>query len=222
MKQLIYHNPLSCREDTKDFILEGQGRVSFECGRMRLQSLLSQEEHGQKANIVYWCNQTFPKNIEITWDFWQLADHGLCILFFAALGREGQDIFDPTLTPRTGEYPLYHSGDINALHVSYYRRMWESERAFHVANLRKSHGFHLVAQGADPLPYMADAAPPYHMKLVKLESKVDFFINDLPIFSFSDDGKTYGPVLGEGKIGFRQMSPMIGEYSNLKVYEIGG
>ena len=65
-----------------------------------------------------------------------------------------------------------------------------------------------------------DAFESYHIKLVKKDGKIDFIINDLPVFSWQDDGKEYGPVLGGGKIGFRQMAPMIGEYSNLKVYSI--
>ena len=49
---------------------------------------------------------------------------------------------------------------------------------------------------------------------------IKFFINGLEIFSFEDDGKTYGPLLKGGKIGFRQMAPLIAEYSDFKVYEI--
>ena len=55
---------------------------------------------------------------------------------------------------------------------------------------------------------------------MKKNGKIDFIINDLTVFSWQDDGSTYGEVLGGGKIGFRQMAPMIGEYSNLRVYEI--
>ena len=40
------------------------------------------------------------------------------------------------------------------------------------------------------------------------------------MFSWQDDGEEYGAVLGGGKIGFRQMAPLIGEYSDLKVYEL--
>ena len=40
------------------------------------------------------------------------------------------------------------------------------------------------------------------------------------IFSWEDEGKIYGPVLGEGKIGFRQMTPLIAEYSNLVVRKV--
>jgi len=32
--------------------------------------------------------------------------------------------------------------------------------------------------------------------------------------------KTYGPLLEDGKIGFRQMAPLVAEYANLKVYEL--
>ena len=40
------------------------------------------------------------------------------------------------------------------------------------------------------------------------------------IFSWEDEGKIYGPVLDEGKIGFRQMTPLIAEYSNLVVRKV--
>ena len=42
----------------------------------------------------------------------------------------------------------------------------------------------------------------------------------ITIFLWEDDGNTYGPVLGKGKIGFRQMTPLIAEYSNLVVRTI--
>jgi len=37
------------------------------------------------------------------------------------------------------------------------------------------------------------------------------------VFDWRDDGKTYGELLTGGKIGFRQMAPLIAEYANLKV-----
>ena len=72
------------------------------------------------------------------------------MMFFAAQGRNGENLFDPQLQKRTGEYIQYHHGDINAFHVSYFRRKEPDERAFHTCNLRKSYGFYLVCQGADP------------------------------------------------------------------------
>jgi hypothetical protein len=59
------------------------------------------------------------------------------------------------------------------------------------------------------------------MQLTKFGGRVAFSINDLQLWSFVDDGETYGPVLGGGKIGFRQMSPMVGRYANLRVYGLG-
>ena len=75
----------------------------------------------------------------------------------------------------------------------------------------------MVCQGPDPLPSVSDAMPPYPITLIKCGPEVAFFVRDLPVFQWMDDGSTYGPLLGGGKIGFRQMAPLIGEYANLKV-----
>ena len=56
--------------------------------------------------------------------------------------------------------------------------------------------------------------------VLKKGNVVVFYINDLEIFRFEDDGDTYGPLLGGGAIGFRQLAPLVAEYSNLKVYEV--
>ena len=66
----------------------------------------------------------------------------------------------------------------------------------------------------------ASATKAYQMKVVKKANVVDFLIDDLPVLHYEDDGVTFGRLLQGGKIGFRQMSPMIGAYANLKVYEI--
>lgn len=216
---LIYENPLASREDIRGFILEGKADISFEHGCMRLKNAWS-DELGQKANYVLWCPEEFPADVKIQWEFKPVTDHGLCILFFGAAGRGGEDLFDSVLVPRTGEYQQYHSGDINAFHVSYFRRKEADERAFHTCNLRKSHGFHLVAQGADPLPGAEDAAEFYRICVTKYQNTVSFAINDLCVFQYEDDGVTWGPLLGGGKIGFRQLAPLTAEYRNLKVYRL--
>jgi hypothetical protein len=217
--KLIYENKLRSDEDIKDFVLEGKAGISFPEGKMRIESVISPEE-GQKANYVLWCNKDFPKDVQIEWDFRPIAEPGLAMIFLAAKGKGGEDLFDGSLKERTGEYSQYHHGDINAFHISYFRRKEKDERQFHTCNLRKSYGFYLVAQGADPIPDAADAKEPYRLKAVKKDNTLGFFVNDLKIFEFVDDGCTYGPLLEGGKIGFRQLAPMIGEYSNLKVYEL--
>ena len=219
MERLIYENPLACEADIKGFRLEGSAKVTFPDGRMRMENAISAEA-GQKANYVLWCDRVFPDNIRIEWNFRPLKEPGLAILFFAAKGINGKDIFDPSIDIRTGEYPLYHHGDINAFHVSYFRRKEADERAFHTCNLRKSYGFYLVSQGADPIPGVDDCNGDYHLSLIKKQDFVSFSVNGLTVFSFEDDGETYGDYLTDGRIGFRQLAPMIAEYSGLRVFSL--
>lgn len=219
--KLIYNNPLASEKDVAGFRMEGDAQVFFEQGKMHMKNALD-PALGQKSNFVFWCPEEFPENIVVDWEFTPVEEPGLAILFFCARGTGGQDLFDPSLATRDGQYDQYHSGDINAYHVSYFRRKWEEERGFHTCNLRKSKGFHLVVQGADPIPNVEDCQGPYRIRVVKWGRNITFLINDLEVFSWEDSDPAYGPVLGGGKIGFRQMAPLVGEYSNLKVYEIVG
>lgn len=221
--EMIYHNPLSDLKDTRGWQMEGRGAVTFPLGRMRMEGTRDPED-GQAANIVHWCDQLFPDDIGITWDFYPIQEPGLAILFFSAKGKDGQSVLAPDLKKRSGPYDQYHSSDINALHVSYFRQKQPQERAFSTCNLRKSRGFHLVAQGADPIPSKPNAIPPYHMTLLKTGPRVAFAISHagdhVVSFDWVDDRSTYGPVLTDGMIGFRQMAPLIAEYANLKVYRL--
>ncbi len=216
---LLYQNDLSSPESLVDFRLEGRAVIHYDSGRMRLENA-EDEKLGQKANYVLWCKKVFPSDILLELDFRPIREPGLAMLFFAAAGREGHSLFDPALNPRTGEYVQYHHGDINAFHLSFFRRKEADERSFHTCNLRKSYGFHLVAQGADPIPDADDAVNFYRLSLLKKGPEVRFAINSLEVLTFYDDGERYGPLLGGGCIGLRQLAPMAGEYMNLKVYSV--
>ena len=124
--------------------------------------------------------------------------------------------FPADLFVRWQFYPIH--GDIDAFHISYFRRKEPDERAFHTCNLRKSHGFYLTAQGGDPIPDADEAEGPYEIAVLKRGNEVRFYINALELFRFKDDGVTYGKLLEGGKIGFRQLAPMIGEYENLEMW----
>lgn len=215
--ELIYSNSLQSPEEISHFRVEGDAVITFPKGRMRMESA-QEPEGGQQANFVLWCPETFPADIAVAWEFRPIREPGLAILFFSASGANGVDLFDSSLAPRTGEYEQYHHGEMDAYHLSYYRRRWPEERHFHTCNLRKSYGFHLVAQGADPLPGVADCNGFYRMLLEKRGSRIVFSINELPVLDWDDDGTAFGQVHEAGKIGFRQMSPFIAEYANFKVY----
>ena len=214
---LIYQNPLASADDLRDFTLEGSALTGFPNGRLRLENAQS-AALGQKANYVLWCNRIFPSDMLLEIDFCPIREPGLAMLFFSACGRDGRDLFDPSLEKRTGEYVQYHHGDINAFHLSFFRRKEKDERAFHTCNLRKSYGFYLVAQGADPIPDAADADGMYTLSLLKAGADVRFAVNGLEVLHFHDDGNQYGPLLAGGRAGLRQLAPMAGEYANLRVY----
>ena len=211
---VLYRNSLGGPEDVAGWVVEGPLNLGSHQGALALSGSLDDEEFGDHAHWTFWCPVVFPDRVRISWEFLPLAEPGLAMLFFAATGRAGLDLFSPDLAPRTGYYPQYHSGDIDALHVSYFRHKYESERAFRTCNLRKSAGFELVAQGADPLPPTEDAVDFYRMEVVKDGRRVAFAINGLPLFEWFDPSDK---VLGKGRIGFRQMAPLRAAYRNLTV-----
>jgi hypothetical protein len=213
----VYENALASDEDVAGFILEGQAKIDFPAGRMRLSSALD-PALGQDANYVYWCDKIFPSDVLIEWDFTPLAPTGLCILFFSASNLNGKSIFDAA--KRTGRYEQYNNGDINAFHVSYFRENGVEKDRLRTCNLRKSKGFHMVAQGGDPIPEFGRCQPPFRLSALKHGPLVAFYVDRILVLSYYDDGITYGPLLGGGSIGFRQMAPMLSEYSNLVVHTI--
>lgn len=219
---MTYRNALATPSDLDGWVAEGPVGVEHTDGGLRLFSTadeptLAADGRGDHAHITFWCPEVFGPDIEVAWDFRPLAGDGLAMLFFAATGTEARDLFDPSLQVRTGYYPQYHSGDVSTLHVSYYRRKWPTERRFHTCNLRKSPGFHLVAQGADPLPELADVDGHYRVRVRKQGSEATFAIDDLELFRWTDDGAIGGPPLGGGRLGFRQMAPLSAHYRNLEV-----
>lgn len=217
--EVLYRNALGSPDDIADWVSEGPVAAAVFGGKdgapaLELRGALDDAEHGDHAHWTLWCPVEFPDGIRVRWEFRPLEEPGLAMLFFSANGQDGKDLFAPELAGRTGYYPQYHSGDIDALHISYLRHKYVAERAFRTCNLRKSAGFELVAQGADPLPPAADAVDFYTLEVVKDGPQVSFAINGLPLFSWSDDS---GKVLGGGYLGFRQMAPLRAAYRNLVV-----
>ncbi|MGY1550651.1 DUF1961 family protein [Microbacterium sp. A588] len=215
MTALLYANPLASPEDLAGWVAEGPMAASADADGVLLSSSGGIDEHW-----TLWCPEAFGDRIRISWEMSPRSEPGLAMLFFGAAATVGGGIFDDGLAPRTGAYPQYHSGDIRTLHVSYFRRRWEDERAFHTCNLRKSPGFHLVSQGADPLPSVEDTRGDfYRICVIKDGARVTFSIDDLVLFEWADDEST-GPRVRDGRIGFRQMSPLTACYRNLEVHSL--
>ena len=218
--KLLYENALACHDDIQGFRLEGDACITFPRGYMRMENAYERtKEKGLHANFILWCPRDFPDKIAVSWRFRPLTDAGLAMIWIAAKGRNNEDLFDPELAPRNGDYGQYHHGDINALHASYYRRN-PTEIGFRTCNLRKSYGFHLVCQGGDPLPDAKYATQPYRIQVIKYGPHLRFSMNDVALFHWVDDGHSYGPALSGGTIGFRQMAGLIAEYADLEVHEV--
>lgn len=211
---VLYSNPLAGSANVAGWVAEGPLNLGSHHGALELSGSLDDAEFGDHAHWTFWCPVEFPDGIRISWEFLPIEEPGLAMVFFSATGHGGHDLFSPQLAPRTGYYPQYHSGDIDALHVSYFRHKHAEERAFRTCNLRKSAGFELVAQAADPLPPTADALDFYRMELIKDGPRVGLAINGLPVLDWTDPGEH---VLGGGYVGFRQMAPLRAAYRNLRV-----
>lgn len=218
--RVIYENALASPEDIAGFRLEGSAHVTFPNGHMLMENALP-PERGQEANFVHWCPEVFPRDIEVSWQFRPVRGPGLCVFFFGAHGLVGGskvDLFDERLAPRNGVYGQYTEGDIGYLSISYYRRRWEPERAFHYVNLRSAPGFVMQAQGADPLPTENETGRFYTITMRQKGRRVTFAIEDLTVLDWTAP-RGQG-LVNAGRIGFRQMAPLRAEYANLVVREL--
>ncbi|KAI8939824.1 hypothetical protein NX059_003562 [Plenodomus lindquistii] len=215
-ENLLYRNTFNSTNATAGWVAEGPLVSSISNNTLTLSGAGKADDY-----FVYWLPEVFPDRIRISWEFSPTQEPGLAMFFFGATAIDGGSIFEPGLKARNGSYPQYHSSDIRLLHASYFRRRWPEERAFHVANLRKSPGFNLVAQGADPIPSVEDTQGAfYKIEVVKDKREVSFSVNGLLLFSFDDTKTETGPVVRGGRIALRQMQPLIAQYRNLEVWAL--
>ena len=205
----IYQTAFDDPGELKNWQLEGGKRAGIENGKFILENA-SRENH-----LVCWLKQEVPADFLLEFKMRPKdRKEGLAIAFFSARGLNGESIFDPKLKPRTGAYPQYNRGDLNAYHVSY----WKG--GDNTPNLRKSAGFHLVAQGAN-LVKDATADVFQTIRVYKRGGKIRLLVDDVVGLAWDDDSKSFGPVLGSGWIALRQMGHTVRcEYDDLKIYPL--
>ena len=211
--ELIYKNSLAGSNDIKGWVMEGPGKTEFKEGWMHMFSPDEEFHH------VLWCPEDFPANFIAEWELQnQETDAGLCIVFFAAQGKNGQSIFDPSFPKREGVFKQYtKSKYFNNYHISYYANTKDT-RAKEIAHLRKNKGFKKVQVGEPGIPVKSTAI--HKIRLVKNGGHILCFVDDRKVIDWTDDGQKYGPVWQGGKIGFRQMKWTHFKYRNFKVWEL--
>jgi len=174
----------------------------------------SQQPTGPEGHIVHWCPAEVPKRFVADWDIQLRSPQGLCIVFFAAAGTHGEDIFSPELPKRTGAFTQYTRGAIDCYHISYIANT-PNQPGRITSNMRRNAGFHLVANGP---PGIAPGSQEVHgVRLIKDDAHVQLLVDGRVIIDFTDDGQQYGPVLGDGRIGFRQMQWTTAGYRALRI-----
>lgn len=211
-RKLLYEATMTDKQNVKDWRMEGGGEISFSNDWMMMKS------PDQKQDHVFWCPIDFPDSFISELEVKNLnPDAGLSIIFFAAQGENGEDIFDPALPARDGLFRKYTKGSILSYHISYYANSPKNP-ARPNSHLRKNNKFALVSTGP---PGIKHASTDIHrLKLIKNKARIQFFVDDLPVIDWTDDGISYGKRLKGGKIGLRQMRWTNFAYRNFRVWAI--
>ena len=211
--ELLYQTDFSSEESVQGWKLEGPGILEFSKDGMIMASRMPD---GPEGHVVFWCPETFPDRFIAEWTFKRLSPTGLCIAFFAANGKDGKDLFDPSLAARNGAFAGYINGDIDCYHISYYANTPEAPRR--TTNLRRNSGFYLLASG--PAGVLPDAEGVQQITLIKNHGRIRMAVDGKLIIDHTDEGGSWGEVLGSGKIGLRQMQWTRGLYNGFKVYQL--
>lgn len=211
--ELLYHRALGDPVDMRDWVMEGPATIEHRGGWMQLQS---ERPDGPEGHLVYWCPVEFPESFRAEWEFELIGENGLCIVFFAARGHGGRELFDPALAPRNGIFRQYTHGDIDSYHISYFAHTPLSPRR--VTNLRKNNGATLIANG--PVGVTAAGEGPHRAILIKDGNHIRMAVDGRTIIDYTDDGERAGPVWAGGKIGLRQMQWTVARYRDFRVYAL--
>lgn len=210
--ELLYHASMANAGSVDGWRMEGPGKVDFRDGWMHM---WSPEE---KMHHVFWCPQRFPESFVAQWQAQNLhTELGLCIVFFAAAGSEGESVFSDDLPPRDGTFGQYTRGAIRCYHASYYANAPDAPDR-QQTNLRKNPGFHLVSKGEEGIPTKSEAI--HTVTLAKHENRIRLWIDDRNVIDWTDTGETGGRPHGDGYIGFRQMQWTRFRYRSFRVWSV--
>jgi hypothetical protein len=211
--KLLYESRMDDPAALEGWVAEGPLHVEYENGGALMRS------KAFEGHTVLWCPEEFPDRFVAEWEFQPLAHYGLAIVFFAATGEHGEDIFDSALPPRDGTFGQYTKGSIKSYHVSYFANVRDFQMGRIDSNLRKNNGFYRV--GGGPVAIEPGAQGWQLIRLVKQGGHIQLSCNGRTFVDWiDDDPERYGPRLREGKIGLRQMTPTIGCYRNFRVWEL--
>jgi hypothetical protein len=159
------------------------------------------------GHVNFWCKRKTTENYMIQFDFKSLSPYALHMIMFSAGGLNGEDVFHPTIRKREGPAYEIMYGDIHQYRISYFAP------ARKTANMRRAPGRMMTVTGPDICSDHPDEV--HRCQVVRFNDRVDYFVNDIHVFSYVDDK----PLSG-GNWGFRVMAIGKGEYDNIKVFDL--
>lgn len=200
--------------DLSNWVVEGPSEVRIEDGRLFVKSLTGEgAPRTGMPGVLVWRKGDLPADFVAEWDFTPVSEpQGFFLVFFAAKGKGGEDLFDPSLPERGGRFPAYTRGAINCYHISYCRNYQNS------VNLRKNPGLNLVC--STELSVARRPNHTHHVELAKKGGYVRLRVDGEVCLDWLDEGEVLGPVLGAGKFGLREVYDTAGYYDNVRAYRV--
>lgn len=171
------------------------------------------------SHMVVWNKNRFP--VDMMFEFTvnhNGSDDGLTLVFFAAEGKQGQDIFDLSLPPRNGVYRNYNKGELSNYTVSYWSRNKKPSlvaRGEAYSNrIRKNPGANMLATNASLTDGCSDCD--YRVRILKAGGNITVEINGTVVNHVTDPDPHSG-----GYIGLRSMQGVDKiSYDNFKVWSV--
>ena len=216
--KLLYSQRLNNKTDVRKWIMEGPGKITYRDNAMKLQTQPKGTFAGP-GHFVFWCPMTFPNRFIADWQFKPVKKTGLAIIFFAARGADGEDIFNPRLPPRDGIFSQYTHGAIVSYHFSYFANLPLFQAGRPSSNLRKNNRFYLTAVG--PVAVAPGTGTFQKLRIIKDGRHIQLLVNGKVALDWTDNQpRRFGKPYGRGKIGFRQMAGTVGEYRDFHVWAL--
>ena len=171
------------------------------------------------SHMVVWNKNRFPADMmfEFTINH-HGSDNGLTLVFFAAEGEEGQEIFDLNLPPRKGDYRKYNRGALSNYTVSYWSRN-KAEGAIkkgeqYSNRVRRNPGANMLATNDSLTDKCNDCD--FKVRILKVAGHITAVINGTVVNHLTDPAPH-----GGGYIGLRSMQGVDKvSYHDFKVWAV--
>ena len=175
----------------------------------------------EPSHMVVWNKTQFPADMmfEFTVNHHGSND-GLTLVFFAAAGLEGKDIFDLSLPPRDGDYRKYNRGALANYTVSYWSRNKAKgaiKKGEQYSNrVRKNPGANMLATNDSLTDKCNDCD--FKIRILKVAGRITAAINGTVVNHVTDPAPH-----GGGYIGLRSMQGVDRvSYDDFKVWSVKG